>query len=301
MRVFVTGAAGLVGTKLIEELLARDREVVALSRSPRSPTGSGPLRWVQGDPREPGPWTAEAAAADAVVHLAGESVASGRWTEKRRAELIRSRVDSTRILASAFREAERRPRVLVCASATGYYGPRGDEELPEDAPPGDDFLAKLCVAWEAEARRVVALGMRVVCLRFGAVISPKGGALQKMLPPFRLGLGGPLGPADRFFPWLDLDDAAGIIDFALDSDLAGPVNAVAPEAIRMRALARTLGAVLGRPAFFPVPLFAMKLALGEMAGSLFPGQRVVPNALSQAAYPFRQPTLEGALESCLSD
>lgn len=301
MRVFVTGAAGLVGTRLREELLANDHEVVALSRSARTPTGSGPFRWVQGDPREPGPWLEEALAADAVVHLAGESVASGRWTAKRKDELIRSRVDSTRILVRAFRESERRPQSFVCASATGFYGPRGDAELAEDAAPGEDFLARLCVAWEAEARRVAALGMRVACIRFGVVLDASGGALARMLPVFRLGLGGPLGPSDRFFPWVSADDAVGILRLTVESEIAGPVNAVAPEAVRMGEFARTLGRVLGRPAWAPaIPLFALRLALGEMGESLVPGQRVVPAALRAAGYTFRQPTLEAALQSCVS-
>ncbi len=300
MKVFLTGASGLVGTRLRDELLARGHEVVALSRRERSPTGSGPFRWVQGDPCEPGAWTQEAAAADAVVHLAGASVASGRWTEARKRELVRSRIDSTRALVSAFRDAPHRPRVFVCASATGYYGPRGEEELAEDAPPGDDFLADLCVKWEVEARRVAALEMRVVCLRFGVILSTEGGALATMLPIFRLGLGGPLGPGASWFPWLSVEDAAGIAAFAVENEIAGPVNAVAPEAARMRDFAGTLGRVLRRPALLPVPLFALQLALGEMGGSLVPGQRVVPRALADAGYDFRQPTLESALLSCLS-
>jgi uncharacterized protein (TIGR01777 family) len=300
LKIFLTGASGLVGTRLRDELLAADHEVVALSRSARTPSGSGPFRWVQGDPRAPGPWIDEAVSADAVFHLAGESVASGRWSEARKRELVRSRVDSTRVLVRAFRSAAARPELFVCASACGYYGPRGEEELTEDAAPGDDFLARLCVDWEIEARRVAALGMRVVCVRFGVVLSPRGGALARMLPIFRLGLGGPLGPASRWFPWIVEDDAAGILAFALESDVAGPINAVAPEPVRMGDFSRALGRALRRPALLPVPLFALRLAMGEMGGSLVPGQKVNPAALAAAGYRFRQPTLEGALKSCLS-
>jgi len=273
--------------------------VVALSRQARTPTGSGPFRWVQGDPREHGAWTEAAVAADAVVHLAGESIAGGRFTEARKRELSRSRIDSTRALVAALRSADARPRVLVCASATGYYGARAEEVLCEGADAGDDFLARLCIEWEKEARRVVALGMRVVCLRFGVVLGREGGALARMLGAFRLGLGGPLGPPDRFFPWIGLDDAAGVVEFALSSEIAGPVNAVAPEAVRMGEFARTLGRVLRRPAWLPIPLFALKLALGDAAEALVPGQRVIPLALRDAGYRFRQPELEGALRSSL--
>ena len=300
MRVFITGGSGLVGTRLREELLAADHEVVALSRGARTPTGHGPFRWVQGDALEPGPWLEEAVAADAVVHLAGESIAGGRWTSRRKEALISSRVDTTKILVRAFRESERRPRVLVCASAVGFFGSRGDEELTEESAPGDDFLARLCVAWEAEARRVAALGMRVACVRFGAVLSPGGGAMSRMLPVFRLGLGGPLGPADRFFPWIGEADAAGVLHFALtEESVAGPVNAVVPEPVRMGAFAKTLGALLHRPALFPVPLFALQLAMGEMGSALVAGQRVLPAALLEAGYAFREPSLEAALGSCI--
>jgi uncharacterized protein (TIGR01777 family) len=289
-----------VGAGLCEELIRAGHEVVGLSRSDRASRGNGSLRWVEGDPREPGPWTDEAANADAVFHLAGESVAAGRWTKARKHELVHSRVASTRILVNALRRAGTRPRVLVCASACGYYGPGGEAELHEDAPAGSDFLANLCIDWEAEARRVAAFGMRVVCARFGVVLSRRGGALGRMLPIFRLGLGGPLGPGDRFFPWVSEADAIGLLTFALESEIAGPVNCVAPEPVRMRDFARALGGALRRPAVLPTPLVLLKLALGEMGGSLVPGQRVVPRAAERAGYPFREPTLDGALRSLLS-
>jgi uncharacterized protein (TIGR01777 family) len=300
MRVFVTGASGLVGTGLCEELVRAGHEVVGLSRSDRTSQGNGSLRWVRGDPREPGPWTDEAASADVVFHLAGESVAAGRWSKARKQELVRSRVASTRLLVDALRRAETPPRALVCASACGYYGGGGEDELHEDSPAGTDFLATLCIDWEAEARRVAAFGVRAVCVRFGVVLSRRGGALARMLPIFRFGLGGPLGPGDRFFPWVSETDAIGLLAFALDSDLAGPVNCVAPEPTRMRDFARALGSVLRRPAVLPTPLPLLNLVLGEMAGSLVPGQKVVPRAAERAGYRFREPTLDGALRSLLS-
>ena len=297
MRVFVTGASGLVGSSLCSELAAEGHEVVGLSRSSRN---RGPIRWRVGDPTEQGEWTQEAGTADAVVHLAGESVASARWTEARKRELVRSRIDSTRNLVDAFASSSDRPRVFVCASAAGYYGARGEEELVETSPPGDDFLARLCVDWEAEAERASLYRIRVVHLRFGVVLGRDGGALATMLPIFRLGLGGPLGPPRRWFPWLALDDAVGLLRFGIEGEVSGPLNGVGPTPVRMGEFARTLGRVLGRPAFLPVPEVALKLALGEMGGSLIPGQKIVPQVATRAGYAFRHDTLESALRSELS-
>jgi len=212
---------------------------------------------------------------------------------------VRSRVESTRILVDALASAPRRPRLLVCASACGYYGPRGEELLTERSTPGDDFLARVCRDWEAGAARAAALGIRVVQVRFGVVLSARGGALATMLPIFRLGLGGPLGPGERWFPWVSEVDAVSLLAFALAADVEGPLNAASPEPVRMRDFARTLGAVLRRPAFLPVPELVLRLALGEMGGSLVPGQRVVPEVAIRAGYRFREPTLEAALRARL--
>jgi uncharacterized protein (TIGR01777 family) len=295
LRLFVTGASGLLGRALSSEL-AQEHEVVGLSRAAQE---SDDVSWVLGDPREPGPWTQEACAADAVVHLAGESVAAARWTRSRKRELVRSRVDSTRHLVDAFASSQRRPRVFACASACGYYGDRGEEELRESSPPGRGFLAELCVEWEAEADRAADHGIRVVKIRFGAVLSRNGGALAQMLPIFRLGLGGPLGPARRWFPWLAEADAVGLLRLAIEGDVSGPLNGVAPSPVRMGEFAKTLGRVLHRPALLPVPEIALAIAFGEMGSSLVPGQRVRPEAALRAGYEFRQPSLESALRSQL--
>jgi hypothetical protein len=300
VRVFVTGASGLIGGRLAGEFVEAGHEVVCLSRRERRAQLGDRLRWTRGDPCDPGPWTREAGEADAVFHLAGESIASGRWTAARKRELARSRIGSTQVLVDALAVAPTRPAVLVCASACGYYGARGEELLTETSGPGSDFLARLCVDWEAASARASAFGIRVVQVRFGVVLSAQGGALATMLPLFRLGLGGPLGPGDRWFPWVSEVDAVGLLAFALAAPLAGPLNVASPEPVRMQEFARTLGSVLHRPALLPVPELALKVALGEMGGALTPGQRVVPDAAVRAGYCFREPTLGGALRARLA-
>jgi hypothetical protein len=250
--------------------------------------------------------------ARALVHLAGESIAAGPWTVPRKARLVDSRVESTRLLVRAAAKAQERPELLVCASATGIYGPRGEEELSESSKPGHDFLAGLCRDWEAAAREAEGVGLGVVCVRFGVVLSGRGGALARMLTPFKLGVGGPLGPKGNWFPWIHEDDAVGLLRFVLHSafpdlvesdmrgnPLDGPVNAVAPEAVRMGEFAATLGRVLRRPALIRVPVPALRLALGELADGLSPGQKVRPEKALAAGYRFQHPELEDALRACL--
>jgi len=298
MRVFVTGATGLVGSLLIERLRARGDQVLALSRG--APThGSAGVEWVRGDPTQSGPWQERAAECDAVVHLAGESIAARRWSAQQKERLRSSRIEGTRRVVEA---VTRTPgRRLICASGAGYYGPRGEESLDETAAPGSDFLAQLCRDWEAEALAARAHGTGVALLRFGVVLSTRSGALVKMLPAFRLFLGGPLGPPERWFPWIHEDDAAGLALLAVDGGIEGPVNAVAPEAVRMAEFAAAIGAALGRPARLRAPLFALRLAVGEMADVVSPGQRLVPRAALEANYHFEQPSLRPALQALLGD
>ena len=296
MRVFVTGATGLVGGRLCDELAAAGDTPVGLSRRPQNRPG---VEWVRGEVAKPGEWQQAVDGCDAVVHLAGESIAAGRWTARRKQELVDSRVLSTRQVVSAIRAAKAPPKILVNASAVGYYGPRGSEQLDERSQPGQDFLAKLCVDWEAEAQQAEHDGVRVVCLRFGVVLSKRGGALEKMALPFRLGVGGAFGPPERGFPWVHEVDVTSLIRFVLEQPLAGPVNAVAPESVTMGEFAKTLGRVLRRPAWLPVPLFAMRTLLGEMADSLSPDQRVHPVRAQEAGFAFAYPQLEAALRNCV--
>ncbi|MFQ5989486.1 MAG: TIGR01777 family oxidoreductase [Candidatus Methylomirabilales bacterium] len=300
--VLVSGATGFIGRGLCHTLKERGLTFTACSRRPdraksllpgvkeayrwRPKLESAPLAAIQG--------------AQAVVHLAGETVA-GRWTKDKKKAIRESRIVGTRNLVDAIGDAKSKPGVLVCASAVGYYGSRGDEELTEDSGPGDDFLAELCQAWEAEAKRAEEFGVRVVMLRTGVVLGLGGGALQQMLLPFKMGLGGPVGNGRQWMPWVSLDDVIGIILHAIGvADIKGPVNVTAPHPVRNAEFAKTLGKVLHRPAFLPAPTFVLKILLGEFADVLLSSQRILPKRIQQSGYAFRHPTLEAALPAILA-
>lgn len=239
---------------------------------------------------------------DAVFHLAGEPVVDGRWDTAKKDRILLSRVDSTRALVRAFADLEQsaRPRVLVCASAVGIYGSRGDELLTEDSAPAAGFLADVCRAWEEEAARARDLGIRVVSLRIGIVLAREGGALAKMLPLFRLGVGGRLGDGKQWMPWIHIDDIVGLLRFAAANDhLSGPVNAAAPQPVQNVTFTRALGKAVRRPALLPAPAFALRIALGEAANVVLASQHVVPTRATDAGYRFVHPTLAGALASLL--
>jgi uncharacterized protein (TIGR01777 family) len=236
---------------------------------------------------------------DEVVHLAGETV-SGRWTDAKKERILRSRVDGTRTLSEALAGLERRPRVLVQASAVGYYGDRGAEQLTEDSPPGDGFLSEVVREWEAASRPAEEAGIRVVRLRFGIVLSPAGGALRTMLRPFRLGVGGKLGSGRQWMSWVSIDDVVGAIRHALATEeLAGVANTVAPNPVTNAEFTKTLGRVIGRPTLLPVPGAALRLALGEFSQEALASTRVVPRRLLETGYEFRHPDLEQALRHVL--
>ena len=292
MHVLLTGATGLIGRPLMRALAAAGHSVTLVSRTPgRAPTRA--IGW-DGVP-------AIMSEVDAVVNMAGEPVAEGRWTDARKQAIRASRIDGTRAIVQAMRHATKRPAVLVNASATGYYGPCGDETVDESHAPGNDFLANVCQAWEAEAVAAEALGVRVVRLRTGIVLAPDGGALGKMLLPFRAGLGGPIGGGKQWMPWIHIDDECGLVVAALGGEQwRGPVNGTAPEPARNREFAHALGAVLGRPAVLPTPGFMLRLAFGEMAEILLTGQRATPAAAQQFGYDWKHPTLTEALADLLS-
>ena len=298
MRVAVTGATGMIGHAVVEELTGRGDEVTALSRSAAGAgLGVETLEWR--DPKA-GPPPAEALRGrDAVVHLLGETVAQ-RWSDRARREIRESRVLSTRHLVAALGELPdgERPRVLVSQSAAGWYGPRGDERLGEEEPAGRDFLAGVVRDWEAEARRAEEHGIRVAMTRTGMVLSQQGGALARMMPFFKLGIGGPVAGGAHYVPWMHLDDVAGAIAFCIDTDEArGPINVTAPEPATNRDFSKALGRVLRRPAFAPVPALAVRALYGEMASIVTTGQRAVPSRLRELGYAFRRPELEEALRS----
>jgi hypothetical protein len=294
MRVAVSGSTGLVGSEVVAVLSAAGDEVVRLVRRVPAP-GEKAVRW---DPVKGEIDAAGLEGLDAVVHLAGENVGAGRWTAARKAAIRDSRVNGTRLLCDALAGLARPPKTLVCASAVGYYGDRGEEPLTEESPPGTGFLAGVCREWEAASAPAARKGIRVVALRIGMVLSPKGGALARMLPPFRAGLGGVIGGGRQYVGWIALDDLPGIILHALQcGDLSGPVNAVAPRPVTSREFTEALGKALSRPTPLPVPAFVLRIAVGrEMADALLlASARVIPKRLLDTGYAFRSPELETTL------
>ncbi len=300
-RVTLTGATGLLGSRLVRALRERGDEVTVLSRDPDKAARSlgGGVEAVRWDPGA-GPAPAAALAGrDAVVHLAGENVAQ-RWSDDSKRRILDSREQGTRNLVAGLRDADPRPAALVSSSAVGYYGPHGDEELPEDTPPGGDFLARVCVVWEREAQAAEELGMRVVLVRTGVVLDKDGGALGKMLPFFKAGVGGPVAGGRQLMPWVHADDVAGIYLRAIDdASWSGAVNATAPEPVSNKTFSKALGRALHRPAIAPVPAFAIQLLYGDMSEIVTKGQNAVPRRTLELGYRHAHPDLDEALRSAL--
>jgi uncharacterized protein len=301
MRVTVTGATGLIGTRLVAALARRGDELTVLSRDParaRERLGSG-IEAVAWDPLgEPAPASA-LSGRDGVIHLAGEPVAQ-RWSAAAKERIRMSRESGTANLVAGLRSADPRPRVLVSASAVGFYGAHGDEEVPESTAPGGDFLAEVCVAWERAAEAAGELGVRVAIVRTGIVLDPDGGALAKMLPPFRAGIGGPVAGGKQWMPWIHVDDLVGLYLAALDRESwSGPLNGSAPQPVTNKDFSKALGRALRRPALAPVPRLALRALYGEMEQIVTTGQRAVPQRPLALGHVYAHPDLDEALRSAL--
>jgi uncharacterized protein len=302
MKILVTGATGLVGTALVAALAREGHTVCRLVRSGTKSRGGAAGTFDVPWDSETGNLGGAAVGAEAVVNLAGASIVAGRWTNARKKLLRTSRVDATRSLVKALGKMNAKPTVLVSASAVGFYGNRGDETLTEDSSPGNDFLSNLTKEWEAEVLHAEEFGTRVVLARFGIILAGTGGALPEMMLPFKFGLGGRIGDGKQWLSWITLDDVVAILRLALiTGDLRGPINIVAPEPVRNADFAKELAKAMNRPAIFPAPAFALRLAMGEMADALLlASQRVVPQKLTSAGYSFASRNLKDALETIFS-
>ena len=299
MKVTVTGATGLLGTPLVAALKARGDDVTVLSRNAQRASEQLGAEAVAWDMRgEPAPVQA-LAGQDAVVHLAGENVAQ-RWSDDAKREIRESREIGTRNLIAGIAAAQPHPPLLVCASASGFYGAHGPEPVDEGSPPGRDWLADVCVRWEREADGAARHDVRVIKVRTGIVLDAEGGALAKMLPPFKAGIGGPIGGGRQYLPWIHRDDLVGLYLAAIDStDFSGAVNASAPEPVTNKDFSKALGSVLSRPALAPVPGFTIKLMFGEMSQIVLTGVRMVPGRAQELGYTFAHADLEAALRDTL--
>ncbi|HEY8224039.1 MAG TPA: TIGR01777 family oxidoreductase [Pyrinomonadaceae bacterium] len=296
MKILIGGSHGLVGTALIKSLEPDGHEISRLVR--HYPESEAEIEW---SPDRYSIQLARIEGFDAVVNLAGESIAEGRWTEDKKQRIRESRVKGTKLLGDALANLTNPPKTFICASAIGYYGNRGDELLTETSAPGEDFLAEVCVEWEKATALAKEKGIRVVNSRFGVILDPNGGALAKMLPPFRMGVGGKIGSGKQWMSWIALDDVVGALKFALKTEaLSGPVNFVAPNPVTNAEFTKTLGAELSRPTLLPIPAFGMRLVFGEMADALLlSSQRVEPERLKSAGYEFQYEQLEYALHHVL--
>jgi uncharacterized protein len=299
MRLVITGATGFIGRALCDNLLAQGHALTLFTRGSPRDANTGTKHWLHWTPGTLREWDAALDGADGVVNLAGEPIAERKWTHTQRRRIEKSRIDATHSLVQACAKAKQRPQFLINASAVGYYGPHGDEMITEEIAPGNDFLSVLCRDWEEEAKKAEELGMRVVRLRIGIVLGHGGGALGKMVEPFKYFVGGALGSGQQWMSWIHLEDLVGLIVQTIDDPrTAGPVNATAPTPVRNKEFCQTLAKVMHRPCWASVPSFALRMALGDMAEMLLTGQRVIPAVAEKSGYRFRYPTLEPALQAC---
>ncbi len=300
MKLVVAGATGFVGSALCSRLVERGHTLALLTRR-GPPDASTPAKtWRYWTPGTPGEWEAVFDGADGVINLAGEPIAAKRWTESQKREIHSSRIEATRSVVDAIANTKRKPFFLLNASAVGYYGSHGEEIVTEETPAGSDFLSSVCRAWEEEARKAESMGIRVVRLRTGIVVGRGGGALAKMVLPFKLFIGGPLGSGSQWMPWIHFEDEIGLILFLVENHHAvGAVNGTAPNPVTMKEFCQTLGRVMHRPSWAPVPSFALRLILGEMADMLLTGQRALPVVARKLGYQFRYANLSDALQACM--
>ncbi len=301
MRVLITGGSGLIGRALIADLACNGSEVIVLSRRPERVIGLPKdvlVKWWDGHTTEG--WKSLADGADAIINLAGENISSGRWTDERKRRILESRLNAGQAVVQAVEAATHKPRVIIQASGVGYYGPSGDEEITEEVPAGHDFLAQVAVEWEASTASLETLGVRQVVIRTGVVLSTAGGALPRMLLPFRLFAGGRLGSGRQWFPWIHIADEVGAIRFLIENETAsGPFNLTAPVPLSNVEFSHLLGEQLRRPALIPTPAFALRLLFGEMATIILDGQRAIPRHLLQLGFTFQFPEAGSALRDLL--
>ena len=298
MNLVITGASGFIGSHLVEHLSKQFHTVKLLSRNPPLRQNAPKKEWLAWKPGVSGPWEQAIDGADGIINLAGEPIAGKRWSEAQKQELRASRINATKSLASAIAKANAKPRFLISSSAVGYYGPHGDEILTEESSPGNDFLSRLCVEWEDEARKAETYGVRVALVRTGIVLGKGKGALAKMVPPFKIFMGGPLGSGKQWMPWIHIDDHIGLLSFLMEKDNAsGAFNGTAPDPVTMEEFSKALGEALNRPSWAGVPASVLSMLLGEMADMLLTGQRALPQAALKLGYHFKYPKVREALES----
>ncbi len=302
MRAIVTGGTGLIGRALCRELVDHGHEVIVLSRNPDKKEEGLPsqVETVGWDAQSARGWGDRVSETDAIVNLAGAGLADGRWTDERKRSILESRVKAGQAVLEAVSAAATRPKVVIQSSAVGYYGPRGDEVLNEDAAPGGDYLARVCFDWEASTAPVVRMGVRRPVIRTGIVLTTEGGAFPKILLPFKLFAGGPMGNGSQYWPWIHINDEVRAIRFLMENETAsGPFNLTAPNPLTNKEFASVVGQAMGRPSLMPAPAFALKLALGEMSTVLLDGQRAVPSRLQELGFEFDFATLDAALKDLL--
>ncbi|HKY06732.1 MAG TPA: TIGR01777 family oxidoreductase, partial [Candidatus Binatia bacterium] len=297
-KIVISGATGFIGSILADRLWNQFHSLVLLSRKPPSEVGVSKKEWFAWNPPGGGPWEEAIDGADVVINLAGEPIAGKRWSKEQKEKLRSSRIDATRAIVRAIAKAKTKPRFLLNASAVGYYGAHGEETVTEATPAGSDFLSRLCVDWEAEALKAETHGVRVCRIRTGIVLDKGRGALAKMVPPFKMFVGGPLGSGKQYMPWIHIEDEIGLLLFLIEHESArGPFNATAPNPVTMEEFARSLGEALNRPSWVSVPPSALAILTGEMADMLLTGQRAVPDAATKLGYSFKYSTIGAALQS----